>query len=328
MRVLVTGGAGFIGSHLAKRLVALGHSVVVLDDFRRGNKLDRDVIDAIELVEGDVRDEELVRRTTRRCDIVFHFAAVLGVDIVADNPVEAMETETFGLRNVVNASIANGVRKIVYASTSGVYGKTAIQDAVGEEFTVSPNSSYSIAKRYNEIFLKSLYQETGLQSVSLRFFNVYGPKQDTRMVIPRFIDQAIEGSPLSVFGTGEQTRDFTYIDDVVEATVRVAESVVGCEVINVARASECSIGDLAKLVVRLTSSKSEIAFLTPPSGRYDFEVERRVGDVSKLFSKIGFAPRTPLEEGLVSAIEHALLSRQAFSRAGSRVGSTLSLGAA
>src|SRR5439155_10162746 len=157
------------------------------------------------------------------------FAAVLGVDVVADNPVETMETEVIGTNNVARGAIANGCRKIVYDSTNGDYGKAAIERAVDEEFAASPSSSYSIAKRFNEIYFKALYQEKGLHSVSLRFFNVYGPRQDTRMVIPRFFEQAINNQPISIYGSGNQTRDFTYVDDVVEATVRLAKAAEGCE---------------------------------------------------------------------------------------------------
>ncbi len=188
MKTVVTGGAGFIGSNLVKKLVELGHEVVVLDNLCRGNKLDKKILDSIQLIVGDIRDENIVMETLNSCDLIFHFAAVLGVDIVADNPVETMDTEFMGLKNIAKGTIVNGIEKIIYASTSGVYGKSAIEKAVDEEFNVDPSTSYSIAKRFNEIYLKSLYQEKGVQSISLRFFNVYGTNQDNRMVIPRFFE--------------------------------------------------------------------------------------------------------------------------------------------
>lgn len=304
MKALVTGGAGFIGNHLANRLLSEGYEVVVLDNFRQGNKLNKETIEAINLIEGDVRDERTVLEAASRCDVIYHLAAVLGVDVVADNPIETMDTEVLGMRNVAKAALKHGAEKIVYSSTSGVYGKVAIQKAVDEEVEVSPRSSYSIAKRYNEIYLASLYKEKGIQSISVRYFNAYGPKQDCRMVIPRFFDQALRGLPLTVFGTGLQTRDFTYVDDMVEATIRAAEKVKGCEIFNVANSREYSIKELAEMVVAICNSKSEIHFLNPPEDRYDFEVERRFGSSDKIRAAVGFSPCTRLEEGLKRTLEY------------------------
>jgi UDP-glucose 4-epimerase len=298
LRSLVTGGAGFIGNHLVKALVEKGHEVVVLDNLQRGNKLDKDVFQAIEFIEGDVRNYDTVLAATARCDSVFHLAAVLGVDIVADNPVETMETEVIGLRNVANSCLRNAIGMLCYASTSGVYGKAAIETAVGEEFEVSPNSSYSIAKRYNEIYLKALFQEKRQPSVSIRYFNVYGPKQDQRMVIPRFFEQAMQGNPLTVFGSGGQTRDFTYVDDVVQATILLSEKSRGCEIVNRSHGHEINIFDLAHKIKNLCGSSSPVALIDQPKGRYDFEVERRVGDSSKLRAIIGDWSSIDLDTGL------------------------------
>ncbi len=298
MKSLVTGGAGFIGNHVVNKLLSCGHDVVVLDNFLRGNKLDKKVMDNMQLIEGDIRDWETVYRASQGCDLIFHFAAILGVDIVADNPVLTMETEMKGIMNLAKAAILNGTEKLIYASTSGVYGKSAIEKAVNEDFSVAPNSSYAIAKRSNEIYLAALFQEKGLASASIRFFNVYGPKQDHRMVIPRFFKQAMEEKPISVFGTGKQTRDFTYIDDVCEAVERISRVDLTSEIINVANTDEFSIHELAKKIIKVTESKSEIALISPPGGRYDFEVERRYGSSEKLKRLTGFSPSTPLEEGL------------------------------
>lgn len=300
MNALITGGAGFIGSHLADRLVRDGWQVTVLDNFLRGNKLPKSTIEQIRLIDGDVRDEATVCDATAGCDVIFHFAAILGVDVVADHPVETMETEALGMRNVSRAAIQCGAGKIIYASTSGVYGKAAIERAVDEEFYVSPNCSYSIAKRFNEIYLKSLYQDKRLDAVSIRFFNVYGPRQDSRMVIPRFFEQAQRGEPLTVYGTGGQTRDFTYIDDTIEAVVRLAEHGGGGEIVNISTGEEHTIGDVAKLIVEIAGSSSEIRTIQPPSGRYDFEVDRRLGSHEKLRRITGYAPEKRLREGLAA----------------------------
>jgi UDP-glucose 4-epimerase len=304
MRSIVTGGAGFIGSHLVAKLVEAGHEVVVLDNLRRGNKLEKPILQAVQFVEGDVRNEETVMRCSQKCDIVFHLAAVLGVDIVADNPVETMETEALGMRNVVKAACINGVQKIIYASTSGVYGKMAVEKAVSEEISVSPSSSYSIAKRFNEMYLAAVYQEKNIAAASLRFFNVYGPRQDTRMVIPRFFEQAKAGKPITVFGKGLQTRDFTYVGDVVEAVVRVSKCISKYETINVSNEKEFTIKELAEAIVKITKSKSQIVFMDMPRDRYDFEVERRFGSSEKLFSLVGFKPSTQLFDGLSQINEY------------------------
>lgn len=304
MRSLVTGGAGFIGSHLVAKLVEAGHEVVVLDNLRRGNKIEKQILQAVQFVEGDVRNEETVMQCSQKCDMVFHFAAVLGVDIVADNPVETMETEALGMRNVVKAACILGVQKIIYASTSGVYGKIAVEKAVSEEISVSPNSSYSIAKRFNEMYLAAVYQEKNIAAASLRFFNVYGPRQDTRMVIPRFFEQAMAGKPITVFGQGLQTRDFTFIDDVTEAIVRVSKNVSKYEIINVSNEREFTIKELAEAIVKITNSKSKINLIDMPRDRYDFEVERRFGSSEKLFALVGFKPSTSLPDGLKKIFEY------------------------
>lgn len=297
MKLLITGGAGFIGSNLAKRLVQEGHSVVVLDSLLRGNKLDKDTYSKIEFIKGDVRDLQTVISASKNCDLIFHFAAVLGVDIVADNPVETMDVEVIGTRNVVEAAFTNNVKKIMYASTSGIYGHSAFENVLTEEILVDPRTSYAMAKRYNEIYLASHHQEKGLNVTSLRFFNVYGNNQDTRMVVPLFFEQALANEPITVFGSGKQTRDFTYIDDTVEACVRLMNT-TGCHIINIANEAEWCISDLAVKIKEITKSNSEIIFLEAPKKRYDYEVERRVGSSNKLMSLTNFKPQTSLQEGL------------------------------
>lgn len=300
MKILVTGGAGFIGSNLVKRLVAENHEVVVLDNLLRGNKIDKDVFNKIEFIKGDVRDEEVVMNAAEKCDVIFHFAAILGVDVVADNPVETMDVETIGMRNIAQAALRHDVQNILYASTSGIYGHSAIEKSVDEEIMVDPRTSYAMAKRYNEIYLSALHQEKGINAIALRFFNIYGCNQDNRMVIPRFFEQALNNEPLTVFGKGLQTRDFTYIDDTVEACIRLMNSKSGFQIFNIANESELSILELAKQIKEITGSSSEISMIDAPSKRYDYEVERRVGSSEKLAKFIGYKPQTSLNDGLVA----------------------------
>jgi len=298
MKILVTGGAGFIGSNLVQRLVEDGHEIVVLDNLLRGNKIDHTIFQKIKFYNKDIRDMEAVEEASKGCDIIFHLAAILGVDIVADNPVETMDVETIGMRNVANAALNNGVKKILYASTSGIYGHSAMEKSVDESIMVDPRTSYAMAKRYNEIYLSALNEEKGIQSIALRFFNVYGYNQDNRMVIPRFFEQALKGEPITVFSKGLQTRDFTYIEDTVESCIRLMNLDVKFEIFNIANENELSVIDLAKRIKQIINSSSEIIFIEAPDKRYDYEVERRVGSSQKLFEHVQYKPGTSLEDGL------------------------------
>lgn len=297
-RVVVTGGAGFIGSHLCCQLVAQGNDVVVIDTLLRGNKIPKDVFGQIEFHQVDVADAEKVAEITKGADVIYHFAAILGVDIVADNPIETMETEVNGMQSVAAAAIRNGITKIVYASTSGVYGHLALEKSVDEDILVDPRTSYAMAKRYNEIYLASLFEEKGINSVAIRFFNVYGLRQDNRMVIPRFFEQALNNDPITVYGTGEQTRDFTYVDDAVKASIMLGEDVKGFEIYNVANERESTIEELAVTIKELANSSSELKYINAPKKRYDYEVGRRYGSSAKLENHIGYKPNTDLADGL------------------------------
>lgn len=301
-KIFVTGGAGFIGSHLVKKLVSLGHEVIVADVMLRGNKIDPAIMNSIQFHKADVRDKATMLELTRGCELIFHFAAVLGVDVVADAPVETMDTEVQGMFNLIDACQTHGIKKMVYASTSGIYGHSAIEKSATETITVDPRTSYAIAKRFNEIYLAACFEEKGIESVSLRLFNVYGKGQDNRMVIPRFIEQAKSGEPITVFGSGDQTRDFTYIDDTIEACIRLSQHIHGAEIYNISNEEEVKIVDLAKKIVKISGSKSQIKNIDAPSKRYDYEVERRLGSSEKLFGVTGFKPKTPLETGLKTII--------------------------
>lgn len=301
-KAFITGGAGFIGSHLVTRLLKDGYHVIVADTLLRGNKIPLEILKEIDFHCADVRNREEMIKLSKGCDIIYHFAAVLGVDVVADNPVETMDTEVLGMKNICEAALINGINKIMYASTSGIYGYSAINQSFNENIIVDPRTSYAIAKRYNEIYLSAMNDEKGIHSISLRFFNIYGPHQDNRMVIPRFIEQAQNNEPITVFGNGKQTRDFTYIDDTIEACMLLSSKINGSEIYNIANEKEYPIIEVAETIKKLTNSSSEICLIEAPKKRYDFEVERRIGNSEKLFNVTGYKPNTSLIEGLKKII--------------------------
>ena len=303
-KILVTGGAGFIGSHLVERLSNNNNDVVVIDNLLRKNKINKSIKNNINFVQGDVRDLDIMITSTKNIDYVFHLAAYLGVDDVAKNPIETMEVETIGTQNLINACLKNSVKKIIYTSTSGVYGKSAIQDSVNEDYEVAPTSSYAIAKRFNEIYLKSINEKYKIETFSLRYFNVYGPRQDNRMVIPKFFEQALLNNPITVYGNGNQTRDFTFIDDTINATLLIAEKCKGNGIFNIARGTDTTMNDLANEVIKITESKSKIKHEDAPFLRFDFDVDKRCGDSSKLKKLTGYKPEINLNEGLIKTLKY------------------------
>ena len=303
-KVLVTGGAGFIGSHLVDLLLKEGKEVVVIDNLSQGNKLSRQALKNIDLSIGDVQDFQLLNRAAKGCVQIYHLAALLGVDVVAKNHVKTMDVEAISMRNIVRVSNNHNVEKIIYASTSGVYGKADFDMIINEDFNVSPSTSYAMAKRFNEIYLKSLWIEQGISSVSIRYFNAFGPRQDERMVVPRFINQAKSNSPITVFGTGEQTRDFTYVIDAARVTIMLAEQTPpGCEIYNVCGKNEISIIKVAKKIKEFVNSNSEIKLLDTPKNRIEFEVERRSGNTAKLEQYLGKQSFLSFENGLKEILQ-------------------------
>ena len=228
-KILITGGAGFIGSHLSEHL-SKKNKILVLDNLFQGNKLKLNK--NIDLIIGDVRDDELVNKLSKGCETIFHLAAIIGVDVVSKNKLDTMNVEFDGLRNVCNAAKKNNVKKIIYSSSSGVYGKLNYDNKVKENSPVSPYSGYAMAKRNSEIYLENFYKETNIKCSSIRLFNVYGKRQDNRMVIPRFVRQAKVNSELIIYGSGQQTRDFTHIDDCIKTFELVEKKIKGYEIFN------------------------------------------------------------------------------------------------
>lgn len=288
-KILVTGGAGFIGSHLVAFLVKSNYDVVVIDKCVSGCKIEDSLLQKIQFIKGDVRDFALVRDAMRDCNAVIHLAALVGVEEVQQKQMETIETELVGTQNIVKAAIEEGVKKIIYTSSSAVY-KNTIGDSSREDDQLCLANDYAVAKRMNELYLQSLTAEKGIQTVSLRLFNVYGEGQDERMVIPRFFQRALNNEPIIVFGDGSQTRDFTIIDDVVKSIFLFLKHPTVTGVFNVANGTELTIKELAFIIKEITQSSSDIEFQPFPNERIDFKVKKRIGNTDKLFNAIGFRP--------------------------------------
>jgi UDP-glucose 4-epimerase len=317
MKTLITGGAGFVGSHLAEALVARGDEVFVLDNLSTGS------IENIEHLKGHPRfhytiesimNEPVTAELVDRVEVVFHLAAAVGVRLIVESPVNTIETNVHGTEMVLK--VANKKKKkVVVASTSEVYGKSGIvpfrEDA---DLVLGPTSkgrwSYACSKAIDEFLALAYHKEKRLPVVIVRLFNTVGPRQTGRygMVIPSFVKQALQGRPLTVFGDGTQSRCFTYVSDVVEQLVALAEEprAVG-QVFNVGNdRDEITIEELARRVKARTGAKSEVV-LVPYDQAYEegFEdMQRRVPDLTKLKALTGYSPKVQLDEILDRVIAH------------------------
>lgn len=306
MKVFITGGAGFIGSHLARKLLADGHGVLVLDDLSTGSM--GNVEDLLEHERFDYRigcvtDVPLVTELVDRCDLTVHLAAAVGVRLIVERPVHTIETNVRGTEVVLGAAAKKG-KRVVVASTSEVYGKSrSVPFEEEADITLGPTThsrwAYACSKALDEWLALAYHREKGVPVVICRFFNTVGPGQTGRygMVLPNFVEQALTGAPITVFGTGEQSRCFGHVRDTVEALGRlmVAPEAVG-EIFNIGTDEEVTIRGLAEKVREAAGSDSEIVTV-PYSEAYAEGFEdmlRRVPSVAKLERAIGFRPQTPL----------------------------------
>jgi UDP-glucose 4-epimerase len=323
MRVLVTGGAGFIGSHLVERLLADGADVVVLDDLSTGSlKNIAHVIGraGFEHHVGSIADAALVDRLVGNCHVVVHLAAAVGVRLIVERPVHTIETNVEGTRTVLDAAMRAGCR-VLLASSSEVYGKSAkIPFAENDDLLLGPTTNsrwaYACSKALDEWLGLAYAREHGLLVTIARFFNTVGPRQTGRygMVLPTFATQAVSNEPITVYGTGNKSRCFAHVGDVVEAVVRLlAVPAAQAQVFNIGSDREVTMNELAALVRTAAGSSSEIVHV-PYDEAYaeGFEdMQRRVPDVRKLERTIGFRPETPLETIIDDVVAH---QRQSLGR--------------
>lgn len=298
MRALVTGGAGFIGSHLVTFLLQKGIEVRVLDNFSSGRRANLPSSHPhLKVLEGDIRDPEKVQQAVQGTDFIFHLAAFISVPKSLETPLSCLDVNVNGTAALLEAARHSGVQRVVLASSAAVYGE-APELPLREDTPPHPRSPYATSKLVNELYA-DLYTRMGLEVVALRFFNVYGPRQnpdsDYAAAIPRFISRLLNGEEIVIFGDGNQTRDLIYVEDVVNALWLAAErpNVAGC-IFNICTGQETRLLDVVETLSRLIPPQRPHRFAAPRPG----DIYRSVGDPQRAAVKLGFRAAVSLEEGL------------------------------
>jgi UDP-glucose 4-epimerase len=315
VKALITGGAGFIGSHLADCLLARGDHVILLDDLSTGRLSNIEHLDSrsdVEFVLGSILNADLVDHVVSRVDTVFHLAAAVGVNLIVEKPLESLITNIRGTETVMEKTHKYG-KRILVMSTSEIYGKNT-SDSLSEEddrilgSPLKSRWSYSEAKAIDEILAYTYWREKGLETVIIRLFNTVGPRQTGSygMVLPRFVGQALRGQPITIYGNGMQTRCFCHVSDVVAGLVALSENPEAFgKVFNLGGDEEVSIRDLAERVVELADSESQLEYV-PYDAAYEegFEdMERRVPNTNRAKQLVGFESSVNLDEIIRSVIE-------------------------
>ncbi|MGE5624328.1 MAG: SDR family oxidoreductase [Bacillota bacterium] len=302
MKCLITGGAGFIGSHLARALLHQSHDVWVLDDFSTG-KRDNVASLPVELLEGDVRDPGCVWRAVEGMDHVFHLAALASVGRSLRDPLATHAVNETGTLNVLDASRRAGVKRVVYAASSSAYGNLATLPKC-EDAKPAPASPYAVSKLTGEHYCRVYWEAFGLETACVRYFNVFGPRQDPKSeyaaVIPRFIDAGLKGLAPVIYGDGTQSRDFTYVANAVDATIAAATAPRAAgEVINVACGERRSLLDLVEALEDFLGEQLKPHFEPSRTG----DVKHSQADIGKARELLGYAPRVGFKEGLKETVD-------------------------
>lgn len=313
MNILVTGGAGFIGSHLAERLLDQGHRVWILDDFSTGRReyLAQSVHPGLTIVQGSVTDRRLLKELVEQVEVIFHLAAVLGVKNTVDDPLKVIEGNIDGTRNVLESAFSRRI-KVVFTSTSEVYGKNnnlPFRETGDRVYGASSvhRWCYATAKSLDE-HMCFAYADKGLPVAVIRYFNAYGPRQTNSQyggVVARFIRAALRGEPLEVYGGGLQSRCFTFVDDTVAGTVAALSPRADGLAFNIGSDTLISIRELAERIIRISGSTSAIVYKTYEEayGPGYEDMPARTPDLSRSRAILGYAPSVPLDEGLKRTID-------------------------
>ena len=304
MRFLVTGGAGFIGSHLVEHLVGEGHDVVVLDDFSTGKRENLATFRGVEVVEGSVTDPATCARACRRVDYVLHQAALASVPRSLRDPVATHQANATGTLNVLLAARDAGVRRVVYAASSSAYGNTA-ELPKHEGMVPRPLSPYAVTKLAGEEYCRAVHASFGVETVALRYFNIFGPRQDPASqyaaVVPKFIVSAMANESPVIYGDGEQTRDFTYVANAVQANmVACSAPAEACgEVFNVGCGARISVNELWRQITGILESKARAQYEPARVG----DVRDSLASLDRSRRVLGYEPVVSLENGLQRTIE-------------------------
>ncbi|MEA3223617.1 MAG: SDR family oxidoreductase [Thermodesulfobacteriota bacterium] len=316
-RCLITGGAGFIGSHMTQRLVEAGEEVAVYDNLLTGKISNiKDVLGSVSFIEKDIRDIDALIDAAKGCDYIIHLAAIPSVPLSISKPALTNEVNITGTLNVLMAAREGGVRRVMYASSSAVYGDQFPRMAKKEEMPVNPLSPYATQKAAGEYYLKNFYENYGLETISFRCFNIFGPRQDPNSqysgVISKFVTRMLRGLPPCVDGDGKQTRDFTYVSNVVDAFVlaskRASKDAAG-KTFNIGCGTPVSLLTLIDNITKVTRTKVKPEFAPPRQG----DIRYSYADITLAKRYLGYMPRVDLYQGMEKTIAYY---REHITRAG------------
>lgn len=303
MRTLVTGGAGFIGSHIVEELLQRGDTVRVLDNFSSGTRQNLETLQGdLEILEGDLRNVETVKAAVRGMDLVFHLAAFISVPQSMSDPETCFSVNVGGTAGLLEAARRAGIRKVIISSSTAVYGDTDVFPTT-EETSLRPLSPYAVSKQVNELYARLYTQALGLPVTALRYYNVYGPRQrpdsDYAAAIPIFVRQLVAGEPITIHGDGKQSRDFIFVKDVVRANLLAASSEAAGEAFNICTGRETTLLDLLEELSEVSPRQPQVCFDAPCPG----DIYRSVGSPDKAAGALGFRAETSLAKGLAKTVE-------------------------
>ena len=303
IKIVVTGGAGFIGSHVAEYWVNRGAEVHIIDNLSTGFLNNVPDSESVHFYKGSITNYKLLEEIVEGANYIFNFAAMVSVPESILKPKECVENNVIGILNILEAAKKFNVKKVVHSSSAAIYG----DDPALPKYTnmkPEPKSPYGITKLDGEYYCRMYYENFGLKTISLRYFNVFGPRQNPKSqyaaVIPIFISNALVNKPVEIFGDGKQTRDFIYVNDVVRANITAVENEETCGVFNVANGVSLSVLELANLIIKETGSKSKIIFSSERSG----DIKHSLASTEETKVKLGFIPRHNLTKGLRETISY------------------------
>jgi UDP-glucose 4-epimerase len=303
MKIVVAGGAGFIGGHIAEYWNEQGADVHVIDSLRTGNIKNIEGLENVKLHKGSITDRELIFEVLKDADYIYNLAALVSVPESIEKPFECIDINVNGMLNLLDAAKEFGAKKLVLSSSAAVYGDDP-ELPKRISMTPHPKTPYSITKLDGEYYNKMYFEQYGLETISLRYFNVYGPRQNPKSqyaaAVPIFVDRATKNEDITIYGDGEQTRDFIYVKDVVKANVVASQSEGITGVFNVANGSSITIKELCEKIIELVDSKSKINFADERAG----DIKHSLAAIDETVEILGFNPDFPLDEGLNNTIKY------------------------